>query len=83
MSNLVRQNAVTGFEVHDESVDANTVPEHDDAMLDIVLPLLCPSFLCAKMKFVRSPDLAPFRPPPLGAFKALVEGHAHGPRAHC
>ena len=39
MSNLVRQNAVTGFEVHDESVDANTVPEHDDAMLDIVLPL--------------------------------------------
>ena len=39
MSNLVRQNAVTGFEVHDESVDANTVPEHDDAVLDIVLPL--------------------------------------------
>ena len=39
MSNLVRQNAVTGFEVRDESVDANTVPEHDDAVLDIVLPL--------------------------------------------
>ena len=35
----MRQNAVTGFEVRDESIDANTVPEHDDAMLDIVLPL--------------------------------------------